>query len=141
MKRYLRGLLCLFLLSGTQGFAQETEEMTTPAAPQGLRGVPSNLPDISVTGDIMGLITGDKENKDRNTIHIREIELAFQGYIYPEMRADVFLAMHRHGDHVEPEICEAYVSFLQVIGGLSLQIGKPHINFGKQGAPASQVIY
>ncbi len=105
--------------------------MTGPTALQGMRGVPLNIPDISVTGDIVGKVTDNKDDEDRNTVHIREIELALQGFIYPQMRADVFLAMHRHGDHVEAEICEAYVSFLKMLGDLSIQVGKPHINFGK----------
>ncbi len=137
MRRYLIGFLSIFMLYGGQVLAQEigsisaTEEMTAPAAPQGMRGVPINIPDISVTGDIVGKVTDNKDDEDRNTVHIREIELALQGFIYPKMRADVFLAMHRHGDHVEAEICEAYVSFLNVLDGLGLQVGKPHINFGK----------
>ncbi|MDI6793239.1 MAG: hypothetical protein QME81_10290 [bacterium] len=132
MKKLLRGFLCLFMLYGGDVFAEESEDvMTTPAAPQGMRGAPLNLPDISVIGDIAGKVTDNKEDEDRNSVHIREIELALQGFLYPRMRADVFLAMHRHGDHVEAEICEAYVSFLQVLGDLSLQVGKPHINFGK----------
>ncbi|MDI6736571.1 MAG: hypothetical protein QME42_10360 [bacterium] len=39
--------------------------------------------------------------------------------------------MVQDGTSVEAEICEAYVSFLNVLGDLSLQIGKSHINFGK----------
>ncbi|MDI6782243.1 MAG: hypothetical protein QME49_09100 [bacterium] len=137
MKRYLIGFFSIFMLYGGQVLAQEinsisaTEEMTAPAAPQGMRGVPFNIPDISVTGDIVGKVTNNKADKDRNTVHIRGIELALQGFIYPKMRADVFLAMHRHGDNVNAEICEAYVSFLNVLDGLGLQVGKPHINFGK----------
>ncbi|MFH1563771.1 MAG: hypothetical protein ABIF11_10220 [Nitrospirota bacterium] len=131
MKKYLIGFLSIFMLYGGQIFAQKTEEMTAPAAPQGMRGIPINIPDISVMGDIVGKVTSNKSDEDRNTVHIREIELALQGFIYPQMRADAFLAMHRHGDEVEAEICEAYVSFLKVLGDLSIQVGKPHINFGK----------
>jgi hypothetical protein len=48
--------LCLFTLYGGQILAQETEKMTVPAAPQGMRGIPVNTPDISVTGDIVGKV-------------------------------------------------------------------------------------
>ncbi|MDI6786168.1 MAG: hypothetical protein QMD92_05600, partial [bacterium] len=126
MRKYL---IILILLFSTSVFAQEM--MTSPAALSGMQGVPVNLPDISVVGDIVGKITDDKGDEDRNTIRIREIELALQGFIYPQMRADIFLAMHRHDDHVEAEICEAYVSFLKVLKDLSIQVGKHHINFGK----------
>lgn len=97
----------------------------------GMRGTPSNLPDISIIGDFVGKISNIKDDNDKNKILVREIELAMQGYIYPEMRADVFLALHRHGDHFEPEICAAHVSFLRIVEGLSLNAGKIHVDFGK----------
>ena len=95
----------------------------------GLRGEPLDLPDISVLGDFYGKI--DDDNSSEDGFYVRSIELAFQGYIYPEMRADIFLAMHRHEDALEPELCEGYVSFLKVLGGLSMKMGKVHVDFGK----------
>jgi hypothetical protein len=92
----------------------------------------TNLPDISVLGDFTAQTSTDPEFPDRNQVTIRSIELALQGYLYPQMRADVFLAMHRHEGAVEPEICEASVSFLRLfVDGLGLQAGKIHIDFGK----------
>ena len=40
------------------------------------------------------------------------------------MRADIFLAMHKHEGNVEAEICEGYVSFLKIFDNLSGKIGK-----------------
>ena len=128
MCKYLFTVILLFIALNNFVFPQENQE-DTPLP--GMRGAPSNLPDISVIGDITGKLSSDKNDIDRNKILVREIELALQGYIYPEMRADVFLAMHRHNEHFEPEICEAYVSFLRIINGLSLKAGKMHVDFGK----------
>ncbi len=57
--------------------------------------------------------------------------MSFQGYIYPKMRADVFLALHKHDDGYEAEICEAKASFLEVLPGLSAQAGKINVDFGR----------
>ncbi|MDI6735895.1 MAG: hypothetical protein QME42_06850, partial [bacterium] len=69
MKKYLTIFLSLFLLSSGQILAQETEKMTGPTALQGMRGVPLNIPDISLTGDIVGKVTSNKDDEDRNTVH------------------------------------------------------------------------
>ena len=92
----------------------------------------TNLPDISVIGDITAQTSTDTGYVNRNQVTIRGIELALQGYLYPQMRADMFLAMHRHENAFEPEICEASVSFLRLfLDGLGLQAGKIHVDFGK----------
>ena len=98
----LKIILSVFLLSSVS-FAQE-EPQDTPLP--GMRGTPKNLPDVSLVGDILGKVSGDSDDPYSNKVLIREIEFALQGYLYPEMRADAFLAFHRHGDHFEAEICE-----------------------------------
>ncbi|MCB4755836.1 MAG: hypothetical protein LHV69_02265 [Elusimicrobia bacterium] len=102
-----------------------------PTPPQGMRGTPVNLPDISVVGVLSGYVSDDKSDGERNQFVVDEIETAFQGYIYPEMRADVFLALHRHEGEVEAEICEAKVGFLNLAPGVAGEVGKIHVNFGK----------
>lgn len=90
------------------------------------------LPDISVVGDIVGTFSDDKGVADRNRIVARKIELALQGYLTPGMRADVFAALHRHGDEYKAELCEGYISFLETpIPGLSVLAGKKLLGFGK----------
>ncbi|UCH63135.1 MAG: hypothetical protein JSU77_01385 [Fidelibacterota bacterium] len=96
-----------------------------------MRGVPENIPDVSLVGDISAKVSDDRSDHNRNKILIRGIEFALQGYLYPEMRADAFFAFHRHGDHVEVEICEGYASFLNLLGEFSLIVGKKHVDFGK----------
>jgi hypothetical protein len=114
MKRLFFFLMAVFMGS-TQLFAEAT-----------------NLPDISVLGDLTAQTSSDEASSDRNMVTLREIEVALQGYLYPQMRADIFLAMHRHDGALEPEVCEASVSVLRLfIEGLGLQAGKIHVDFGK----------
>ena len=116
----------LLLSLGVSAYAQEG-----PTPPQGMRGTPANLPDISLVGVIDGHTSSGKSDETRNTLEFREVETAFQGYIYPEMKADVFLALHKHGGEYASEICEAKVSFLRLAEGLSAEVGKVNTEFGK----------
>ena len=98
----------------------------------GVYAAATNLPDISVLGDLTAQASTDENYPDGDRITLRSIELALQGYLYPEMRADIFLAMHRHDGALEPEVCEASVTVLKLfIDGLGLQAGKVHVDFGK----------
>ena len=105
------------------------QEAGTP--PQGMRGTPLNLPDVSALGNITGYLSDDKTDTGRNDLGINEVETAFQGYIYPEMRADIILAIHKHDGKYESEICEAKASFLKLAEGLSGEMGKIHLDFGR----------
>ncbi|MGQ9723308.1 MAG: hypothetical protein ACUVXA_18550, partial [Candidatus Jordarchaeum sp.] len=120
--------MCItFLLFVNFAFCQEEQ----PAPPPGMRATTTNFPDVSFVGDITGKVSDNQNDTDRNKILVREVELALQGYIYPQMRADIFLAMHRHEEETVAEICEGYVSFLNIGKGFSLKVGKIHIDFGK----------
>ncbi|MBI4676278.1 MAG: hypothetical protein HY748_01710 [Elusimicrobia bacterium] len=105
--------------------------MEAAAPPQGMRGRPLNLPDISIIGVVDGHLTDDRSDAYRDRLEFREVELALQGFIYPQMRADVFLALHKHEDEYDAEICEAKAGFLRLAEGLSAEVGKIHVNFGK----------
>lgn len=97
-----------------------------------LMAAATNLPDISILGDLTAQTSTDEAATDRNKVTLRGIELALQGNLYPEMRADVFLAFHRHDGALELEVCEASVSFLRLfVDGFGLQAGKIHVDFGK----------
>lgn len=112
-----------------QQFTEEKMEQMTPLP--GLRSAVSNLPDISVIGDFYYRLTNDKNDAENGILIIRSIETAFQGYIYPDIRGDVFLELHKHGEAIEPEICEAKVNFQKLFHNLSLEVGKVRVNFGK----------
>lgn len=123
-------VMFLFLAASFAAFAKaQTEAAGTP--PQGMRGTPANLPDVSALGNITGHLSSDKSDTGRNELGINEVETAFQGYIYPEMRADIILAIHKHDGEYESEICEAKAGFLKLTEGLSGEIGKIHLDFGR----------
>lgn len=99
---------------------------------QGMRGRPINLPDVSALGNITGYISDDKKDPDRGNLLLNEVETAFQGYIYPEMRADIIIAVGQETPgEFNTEICEAKASFLSLADGLSAEVGKIHLDFGK----------
>jgi len=96
-------------------------------------------PSISAIADIQTLFTNNKENDNRNRIRVKEVEFAFQGYLYPGIRADVIpaLEMEYIGDEVNVEIDleEAYLTMSPIpwVGEyvpLGLQLGRKLMNFG-----------
>jgi hypothetical protein len=122
-------LFISIFLSVIASVAGAQESAGTPL--QGMRGTPANLPDVSALGNITGYLSDDKSDAGRNDLGVNEVETAFQGYIYPEMRADIILAIHKHDGSYESEICEAKASFLKLAEGLSGEMGKIHLDFGR----------
>lgn len=120
-------ILSLFISSIV--FAQEV--MESPAKPSGMRGTASDLPDISVVGDIIGKATNNALDSDKDGINLRGTELALQGYIYPRIKANVIIAFHKHEGNIEADVEEAYANFTKVAGALSAKAGKMLVNFGK----------
>ncbi len=102
---------------------EEAPVYIEPGRPDGA----ATLPDISIIGDIRGEF-GPGLDDD---VFLEELELAVGGFIYPQIRADAFVALHKHGDDYEVELEEAYVSFLDLGGGFAAQAGKKLIGFGK----------
>lgn len=111
-------------------------------------------PDISVLGDVNGIMSTRSFDPDRNRINLREVELGFQSNIDPYSRADFFLGIHRHNhtsiwdrlnnhhehdehdEHSEEEhgysldVEEAYITLLALPGGFQSKIGKFYNAFG-----------
>ncbi len=87
----------------------------------------ASMPDISLIGNIVGYFGSDQDNR----VYMDEVELALGGYIYPDARADVVIALDRHDDHYDVELEEAYISFFNLPGGFGLQAGRKLIDFGK----------
>ncbi|MGH7483255.1 MAG: hypothetical protein ACRELV_13970, partial [Longimicrobiales bacterium] len=112
-------------------------------------------PEISVTGDVLGLMNAD-EPGENNFVPL-EFEVAFQSNLDPYSRAKVFVAHHQHGLGLEPfaeheeeepptdglpeeeqaheegavvEIEEGYVEWIALPGGLGLTVGKFRQRFG-----------
>lgn len=105
----------------------ELPSATDISASHPARGSLATLPDISFIGNIIGSFGEEQDNR----VYLDGVELALGGYIFPNARADVILGIHRHEDHYETELEEAYVSFLNLPGGFGLQAGKKLLDFGK----------
>lgn len=103
-------------------------------------GIPqTELPDISVIGNIVGLASSDGTRENRNDVLVRELELGLQGYLYPQVRADAFISLEQTHDYAA-ELEEAYVSLLDpsslvslrwVPQGLALRLGRKRLDFGR----------
>jgi hypothetical protein len=100
------------------------------------------LPDISVIGNIVGAYGSNDSLKNNKKVVVEETELSFQGYLYPTIRTNVIMALHKHGSSYEAELEEAYVSFLELylpsagihIPDLSIKLGKKLLDIGKINA-------
>ena len=104
---------------------------------QSQANVPTDLPDVSVIGNFIGI-----QSKSSKTFSIQEIELAFQHYLYPSIKTDIFLGLHKdEKGKTELDIEEAYLSFSNLIEilhpntmsnfGVGAILGKKLINVGK----------
>ncbi|MEK9657227.1 MAG: hypothetical protein VW378_02500 [bacterium] len=123
MKKLLTYLLiCLYALSITS-YAQQKKA--------------TDLPNISVIGSFLGTHTDEKDD-----FSVNEIELSFQHMLYPSVKADIFMALHKEGDNkLELALEEAYVTFIDLAGviapnmasnlGIGAILGKKMVNFGK----------
>jgi hypothetical protein len=129
----MRYILCVFviLFSSVFAIAQEASVVMSEAArPAGMRGVSTDLPDISVVGEIVGKVCNIEGDIDRDKLQMRSVEFAYQGYIYPQMKANVILAFHKHDGNVESDIEEANVVFSNLLGVFGAKAGKMLGNFG-----------
>lgn len=98
----------------------------------------TDLPDISVIGSFLG-----SKIDGNNKFNVNEIEFSFQHMLYPSVKADIFVALHKEEDSEKLvlELEESYVTFLDlpyVIApnffnktGIGAILGKKMINFGK----------
>lgn len=119
-----------------KGVGEDKSEVTELApeeiSPQPIQptGNEKLLPDISIIVDTLGITSTTNLEPNRDQIQIRGIELGIQGYLYPQIRGDVFITAE--GEELSVGVEEAYASFLQIGNtDLSLNIGKKFINFGK----------
>jgi hypothetical protein len=114
---------------------EQAEAPRHTAAPVGAYGGLMN-PDISVIANFKAFLSDDGDNPLDERFLVEELELGFQGFLWPGIRGDAFVALEQHVDedgHVETEIDleEAYVSFLDLPGGLQVQAGRKLQDFGR----------
>ena len=125
---------CIVILTTIPCFAQDdlkdAETKPYKATPIGSTASAAN-PEISLIVDIQALFTDNEDIENNKDVNINEVELAFQGYLYPNIHGDFIAAMHEHDGEwkVHPE--EAYISFYEMPFGLQAQVGRKLIDFGK----------
>ena len=88
------------------------------------------LPDISLIVQAKAKLSSDRRDDARNRVRLCEAELAIQGYVYPNVKADAFIAMSpAEGAAAQAE--EAYLTYLGLSKGLNLAVGKRLVAFGR----------
>lgn len=110
---------------------------TTTTAPNAGRNY-LQLPDISLIGQAQGLLSSDKRDEDRKTLRLSEGEIAIQGYVYPNVRAEAYIV----GAPAEGEFGfeEGFLSFNGVtplfnrpVKNLNILVGRKFTPFGRTG--------
>jgi hypothetical protein len=57
------------------------------------------LPDISLIGNLVGHLSNDKRDGERDKLRLDEVEIGIQSFVYPGIRADAFFVFgRRRGD-------------------------------------------
>lgn len=93
-------------------------------------------PEISITGDLLGVIAEGEPGKDN--FSARTFEFAFQSALDPYSRAKIIVGHHRHGggelepfgteaegeDSSETEVEEGYLEWVGLPGGLGVTLGR-----------------
>ena len=118
---------------------QKLEELEAQQAPveetdstSEVGGRYQQLPDISLVLQAKGKLSDDQADPDRQKIRLTEAELAIQGYVYPNVRLDAFIAGEpSEHDHSGFHVHEAYVSYIGFRKYLNLIVGQKFVPFGR----------
>ena len=97
----------------------------------------TELPDISVIGHY-----GTTYSDSTKSFEIEELEFAFQHYLYPSIKVDIFTALHKNDSGLfEYELEEGYLTFANLFEvllpnstrnfGIGAILGKKFLNVGK----------
>ncbi|MCD4784717.1 MAG: OprO/OprP family phosphate-selective porin [Candidatus Eremiobacteraeota bacterium] len=119
------------LLKQLQKEMGEEEEGEAAPRPTGRQTGNVFNPDISINADMVWRINHNKNIEGGSPFNLREVEIGFQGNIDPWSRFDAFIGLHKHGDHTEVHVEEAYTTFYRIPLGLQLKTGKFFTAFGK----------
>lgn len=111
--KYSIYIILVFLFIPLILWSQDTAKTTTGSAGQSFN------PDISVIGDFLGRYS----NKTDDELTLREVELAFNSYVDPYCRADVFLGICNEDSEFKLEVEEGYFTFLALPYNLQARIG------------------
>jgi hypothetical protein len=116
-------LMLALALSGAPA-QQPTGDSPTPT-------LATQLPDISVIGNVLGAVSNDDENELDEHLRLQELELVLGSQIYPGIRGDAVIALHDPDFTAEVE--EGYVTFEQFTSTLPVggRFGIVRLPFGK----------
>ena len=90
------------------------------------------LPDISLVLQAKGLLSSDRRDEDRTRLNLSEAELAIQGFVYPNVRADAFI-VGAPAEDAPFQLEEGFLTFLGVRKGLNINVGRKFAPFGRTG--------
>ena len=128
--------------------AEGAADTAVAPATVGPRGQQALNPEITVTGDVLGLVALD--GSETPNFVPREFEVSFQSTLDPYSTAKVFIGYHTPGgdllpfpepapDPAEPEhghggevaVEEGYIRWQGLPGGVNVQLGRFRQNFGQ----------
>lgn len=98
--------LCIFFLMITPVFGQTV----------------MSFPDMAIIGNFNGTT--------KQPFGINESMLEFQQYLYPDIKANMMISLHREGSEYHADIEEGFISFLNPVDDVVVKIGKKKIGFG-----------
>ncbi|MDP6439931.1 MAG: hypothetical protein QGH74_09870, partial [Candidatus Brocadiia bacterium] len=106
------------------------------AAPHSSEAPEPDLPTISAVVDIQATSTDMDNDPNDNKVRIREAEIGAQGYLDPSVRGNLIVALEQEyavdgSTETDVHIEEAYVSLLDLPGGLYSHIGRKLMGFGR----------
>lgn len=94
-------------------------------------------PNISIIGNF----NAEMPQNGKSTFQVEEMEFSFQHYLYPSVKADVFVALHKEDGETHMELEEGFVTFTDLVGvlapnskwnpGIGAIIGKKRTGIGK----------
>jgi hypothetical protein len=89
-----------------------------------------SLPDISLVVQAVGKFSDDRRDPNRYTLRNSEAEIGIQGYVYPDVKADAFIAMSPL-EGASAQVEEAYLTYLSPRPGMTAYVGRKHVPFGR----------
>ncbi len=90
------------------------------------------LPDISFSGQAKGRYSSDRRDEDRRKLGLAEAEIAIQGYVYPNVRAEAYIVAEPVED-VPFGLEQGFLDFGGIRKGLTVRVGRDFTPFGRTG--------
>jgi hypothetical protein len=86
--------------------------------------------DINAFVNLWALFSDNEVDPRRNSVSIRETELAFISHFHPNIEGRLIIAMHEHEGEWEIHPEEAFISFIDLPLGFQFLAGRKLIDFG-----------